>query len=133
MSLSRSKCVCGLGTLVLVASIPSQVFAASLPPSQGTGARYRPIQSISYELGTKIAQGYFVQHAGACQLVLMIVENSDPEVASRTATRIRVALGPDQSATFGSEGSRSLTVTCAIDTASVVINWETSEQVAARH
>jgi len=127
---SRNISFCGLGTIVLFACIPNQVLGASLTPSHTTS--YRPIQSISYKLGTKVAQGYFVQDAGACQLVLMIGENAEPEIQPIAVTRIRIALGPDQSATFDSEGSPSLTVRCAHDTASVLINLETGEQVAAR-
>jgi hypothetical protein len=47
--------------------------SGSLPPVEGQ-AQYRPIQSISYEFGSKSMSGYFVGEDAACLVTLMISE-----------------------------------------------------------
>jgi hypothetical protein len=123
----------GKSKLLLVASIAGQIFAAGSADAQTKGARFLPIQSISYRLGTGVAQGYFVQGGGSCQLVLMIGEAGDNGPGPFAVTRIRVALAPDQAGTFDSPGSPSLVVRCAHDAGSVIVSREASEQMVAQH
>jgi hypothetical protein len=63
----------------------------------GGDALYRPIQSISYTFGSKIASGYFVQQNSVCRVTLMIAEKIDPDLRSPTAARVRVMLDPVRS------------------------------------
>jgi hypothetical protein len=95
-------------------------------------ARYRPIQSISYEFGSKAMSGYFVQRNSACLVTLMIAERSDPDSPSPlTATRVRLILDPGQIAGLDSEESRSLNFTCGEDAATLVVGYgERSKLVA---
>lgn len=59
--------------------------------------QYLPIQSISYEFGSKFVSGYFVQEAATCSVALMIIGKSDPEAElTTTATRVRLVLNPGQ-------------------------------------
>ena len=47
-------------------------------------ALYRPIQSISYEFGSKAMSGYFVQRNSVCLVTLMITEKTNPDLPSPT-------------------------------------------------
>ena len=47
-------------------------------------ALYRPIQSISYEFGSKAMSGYFVQRNSVCLVTLMIAEKTNPDLPSPT-------------------------------------------------
>jgi hypothetical protein len=58
--------------------------------------RYRPIQSISYEFGSKAMSGYFVRRNSLCVVTLMIAEKTDPDLPPPTATRVRMMLEPGQ-------------------------------------
>jgi hypothetical protein len=76
-------------------------------------AKYAPIQSIRYDFGSKSMSGYFVPQAARCVVILMVSEKGDPDVASSpTATRVRLALNPGQTAGLDSEEGRSLNFTC---------------------
>lgn len=76
-------------------------------------ARYAPVQSISYDFGSKSISGYFVQQAAKCVVTLMVSEKTDLDaVASTTATRVRLVLDPGQTAGLDSEEGRSLNFTC---------------------
>jgi hypothetical protein len=76
-------------------------------------ARYAPIQSISYDFGSKSMSGYFVQQAARCVVMLMVYEKTDADAApSSTATRVRLVLNPGQTAGLDSDEGRSLNLTC---------------------
>ena len=76
-----------LGSLVSGASGES--------PSLEGQARFELIQTITYEFGSKLTTGYFVQQGGACVVTLMLIENSDPEnLLGVSPTRIRLILSP---------------------------------------
>jgi hypothetical protein len=90
------------------------------PPTEGQ-ARYRPIQSISYELGSKRMSGYFVAQDATCLVTLMISETGDPEQTQPLSTaRVRLQLHPGQMAGLDSEEGRSLNFTCG-DNAAVLL------------
>src|SRR5262249_45922830 len=56
-------------------------------------ARYLPVQSISYEFGSKAMSGYYLQQGSVCLVTLMIVEKGDLDQPSpSSATRIRLML-----------------------------------------
>jgi hypothetical protein len=95
-------------------------------------ARYRPIQSISHEFGSKSMSGYFVQQNSVCLVTLMIAERSDPDSPSPlTATRVRLMLDPGQIAGLDSEEGRSLDFTCGDGAKTLVVNYgERSKLVA---
>ena len=89
--------------------------AASSQPSATLmeEATYRPIDSIRYDFGSKSANGYFVQQAARCVVMLMVSEKPDADAApSNTATRVRLVLNPGQTAGLDSEEGRSLNFTC---------------------
>jgi hypothetical protein len=83
---------------------------ASITQSQ---ERYRALQNLSYEFGSKLASGYFEARAGACLVTLMVIERSPPdEPLPLTAARLRLTLNPGQIAGLDSEEGRSLNFTC---------------------
>jgi hypothetical protein len=78
--------------------------------------KFRPMQALSYELGSKRAIGYFLTVGGKCQLTLMIAESVDPDVAKPTsAARLNVAMLPGQSTALASEEGQAMTITCGTD------------------
>jgi len=93
---------------------------------------YLPAESISYGFGSKFMSGYFVQEAAACNLVLMIAEASDPEVAlPASPTRIRLALSPGQLLALDSEEGRSLNVTCGADATTLLVDTGDTDELIA--
>jgi hypothetical protein len=95
-------------------------------------ALYRPIQSISYEFGSKAMSGYFVQRNSVCLVTLMIAEKVDPDLPSPTATRVRVMLDPGQVAGLDSEEGRSLSFTCGQDAATLVVSYGERDKLMAQ-
>ena len=83
-----------------------------------------PIQSISYEFGSKAMSGYFVSQGSVCLVTLMISDKSDPDWLSRiTAARMRLMLEPGQIAGLDSEEGRSLNFTCGDGARTLVVNY----------
>ena len=108
------------GALVLVTAL-----ASATAPSSSAGdaqeVRYKPIQAISYVLGSKRAVGYFSRDGNACHLTLMVAENIDPDIATPpSAARVRVALMPGQTVQLDSDERKFLDITCDPDAETVV-------------
>jgi hypothetical protein len=98
------------------------------------GARpgYLPMQSISYEFGSKAMSGYFVPQGSVCLVTFMISDRSDPDRPSpATAARVRLVLEPGQIAGLDSEEGRSLNLTCGGGAKTLVVSTgERSKLVA---
>jgi hypothetical protein len=103
-------------------------------PLQNEGpSPYRPIQSISYEFGSKAMLGYFVQRGSVCLVTLMIIEKNDLDRPSpSTATRVRLIMDPGQIAGLDSEEGRSLNFTCVQDAAALVVNYGERSKLMAQ-
>jgi hypothetical protein len=118
----------------IAASLCSWVPAASsgsLESLEGQ-TQYLPIQSISYEFGSKFMSGYFVQQATTCFVALMIIEKSDPEaVLPITATRVRLVRNPGQIVGLDSDEGRSLNVTCGNDAATLLVEVGKRDKLVA--
>jgi hypothetical protein len=114
-----------LGSLVSAASGES--------PSLADGqARFKPIQAITYEFGSKLTTGYFVEQSGACVVTLMLTENSDPEnPLGLSPTRVRLVLSPGQVAGFDSDEGRSLNFTCESDAATLLVDVGERDRLVA--
>ena len=115
------------------------IFWASAPALSGESrwqkegdAGYLPIQSISYDFGSKAMSGYFVPQGSACLVSLMISDKSDPDrLSPTTAARVRLVLEPGQIAGLDSEEGRSLNFTCGAGAKTLVVNsGERSKLVA---
>jgi hypothetical protein len=98
--------------------------ASSQPPAQLMDeVRYRPIDSIRYDFGSKSTNGYFVEQAKKCVVMLMVYEKPDPDAASAsTATRVRLVLNPGETAGLDSEEGRSLNFTCGEGATALVVD-----------
>ena len=119
---SRTTFVVSAFAAALAASLCSSGQAVSGEPVEGD-ALYRPIQSISYKFGSKIASGYFVPQNSVCRVTLMVTEKTDPDLPSPTATRVRVMLDPGQVVGFDSDEGRSINLTCGDDAATLVVSY----------
>ena len=116
----------------LLTAIPAAL-SGPLPPAEGQ-ARYRPIQSISYEFGSKSMSGYFVERDAACQVTLMISEKGDPEQElPLSAARVRLQLLPGQTAGLDSEEGRSLSFTCGDNAATLLVEAGGRERLMELH
>jgi hypothetical protein len=102
-------------------SVPAALSGSPSPAENQ--ARYLPIQSISYEFGSKSMSGYFVAQAGTCFVTLMIVEKGDPEEPlPLSPTRVRLVLYPGQIAGLDSEEGRSLNFACGDDATTLLVD-----------
>ena len=112
-----------LGSAMIASVAAVAAVAASAARVAGAQAIYKPMQSISHDLGSKSAIGYFVREAGECQLVVMIAENTDPESGPMlSAARLRLALRPGQAAGLDSEEGRSIELTCGDEAATLTVH-----------
>jgi hypothetical protein len=92
--------------------------------------KYRPIDSIRYDFGSKSTSGYFVEQAKKCVVMLMVYEKPDPDAASTTtATRVRLVLNPGETAGLDSEEGRSLNFTCGEGATALVVDSGAREKL----
>lgn len=95
-------------------------------------ARFKPIQAITYEFGSKLTTGYFVAQGGTCIVTLMIIERSDPEEPlGLSPMRVRLALTQGQVAGFDSEEGRSLNFTCEAGAETLLVDFGERDQLIA--
>lgn len=96
--------------------------------------RYLPIQSISYEFGSKNMSGYFIQQGITCFVALMVIEKSGaPDALSvESATRVRLVLNPGQIVGLDSEEGRSLNLTCGENAATMLLDVGDRDTLVAR-
>ena len=102
-------------------------------PAGASESVYRPIQSISYTLGSKKVIGYFSKADSQCNVTLMVVETIDPDVASPTsAARLRIALTPGQQAGLDSVEGQTIEMICGAQADTlVVLDGETKAEFRA--
>ena len=111
MRIPRVLAFGGMMTACLCAWAPAA--SAGLPSAVEDRAVFAPIESIRYDFGSKSMSGYFVEQAGACHVMLMVFETTDPDKSPPpSATRVRLVLLPGQIAGLDSEEGRSLNFTC---------------------
>jgi hypothetical protein len=103
--------------------------AANQDPS--VVATFRPIEAVSYQLGSKRAAGYFEPRNGKCLVTLMIAETFDPDQARPpSAARLSLAMLPGQSAALASEERTSMELTCGAGAETVAVKL-TGESMTA--
>jgi hypothetical protein len=111
-TIARKRILIVTGALaVCMSAMASNAFAqSSITQSRD---RYRALQNLSYEFGSKFASGYFEARAGACLVTLMVIERRPPdEPLPLTAARLRLTLNPGHIAGLDSEEGVSLNFTC---------------------
>jgi len=117
-------------TAICLGSLGSGLSGESL--SLEGQARFEPIQAITFEFGSKLTTGYFVQQSGACVVTLMLTENGDPEhPLGLSPTRIRLILSPGQVAGFDSDEGRSLNFTCERGAATMLVDIGERDRLVA--
>jgi hypothetical protein len=109
------------GTIVV--GLWASVAAGQSPAQLMEEVKYRPIDSIQFDFGSKSTSGYFVEQAKQCLVMLMVYEKTDPDATpASTATRVRLVLNPGQTAGLDSEEGRSLNFTCGEGATALVVD-----------
>jgi hypothetical protein len=126
-----------IGVLAVVVGFAANFWPSALAVSgdrhnEGSSARYLPIKSISYTLGSKAMSGYFVQQNSVCLVTLMIIESSDSGLPSATAARVRIMLDPGQVAGLDSEEGRSLNFPCGEGATTLAVDYGERSKLVAR-
>jgi hypothetical protein len=121
MSTSRRRhglsCAVGVGALVL-----------SIRPASSFAPTYRPVEAISYVLGSIRAVGYFRTVDGQCEITLMTAEVFDPDrAAPGPATRLHFAMRPRQVAALASEEGPEMVLSCGGEAATVEVTRDSAK------
>src|SRR5438552_13993418 len=73
----------------------------------------KPLQGVSFDIGTKRAVSYFLNDDDGCELTLTLAEVAhDDEVKGLTATRITVAVQPGKAAHLDTAEGKSVQFKC---------------------
>jgi hypothetical protein len=95
----------------LVTGGPAVAAAAPAMDSQARPdeATFKPMQALTYTLGSKQAVGYFQQKDGQCTLTLMVAEALAPtSETALSAARVRLRMLPGEVAALASEEGESI-------------------------
>jgi hypothetical protein len=119
-----------LGAAMIASVAVVAAVASNAAPAAGDRATYKPMQSISHDLGSKSAIGYFLRESGECRIVLMIAEKADPEAGPMpSAARLRLALRPGQGAGLDSADGRSIDLACGDEAATLTVHSVAADAV----
>jgi hypothetical protein len=120
MKLARILALGGTLAAGLWASAPA-AWAGSAPAVEDK-AVFAPIKSIRYDFGSKSMSGYFVEQAGACHVMLLVHETTDPDMSPppSAACSSRAVAGSDRRSR--QRGSRSLNFTCGEGGRTLLVN-----------
>lgn len=89
----------------------------------------KPLQGISFDIGTKHAVSYFLSDGNSCKLTLMLAELVHGEVNGLTATRVTVAIEAGKDAHLDTVEGKTLAFKC--QDGARVMRVEASNQVAS--
>jgi hypothetical protein len=101
-------------SLGMLAATGSVVLAtAERGPTRGDS--FRPIEAITYDVGSKRVIGYFSSASGKCRVTLMIAEAFDPDISAPTsAARVSLSLMPGERTALETAENASLALTCGV-------------------
>lgn len=129
----------GLVAASLSAWSPAAVSGSVDPDSVGAQykpvqvGRYKPLQPIIYEFGSKSMSGLFVEQAAQCFVTLMVTERSNSYVALPiTAARVRIAPRPGQIVGLDSAELHSLNFICGDNAQSLLVDFGETDVLVAR-
>jgi hypothetical protein len=94
---------------ILATALPglTRVIEPALPVTM------KPLQGVSFDIGTKRAVSYFLNDDDGCKLTLTLAEVAhDDEVKGLTATRITVAVQPGKAAHLDTAEGKSVQFKC---------------------
>lgn len=95
-------------------AIPATASLGTAPDAAPTLPRtMKPLQGVSFDIGTKRAVSYFLSDGNSCKLTLMLAEIiHDGEVNGLTATRVRVTIDAGKAAELDTVEGKSLEFKC---------------------
>ncbi len=110
-------CNCELAVVTMVAAILAAAHIGTLQAAESTPIlTMKPLQGISFDVGTKRAVSYFLREDGICKLVLTLAEAPAWDDSSRyTATRFEAAVDPGNATRYDSPEGKSLDFGCLAD------------------
>ena len=92
----------------------------------------KPLQGVSFDIGTKRAMSYFLNKDDACKLTLMLADViDDDEVNGLTATRMTVAVESGKTAYLDTAEGKSLEFKC--QAGAQLMSIEASDQATHWH
>jgi hypothetical protein len=117
---------------ILVTACPGMM-RAEVPPSPLT---MKPLQGVSFDIGTTRAVSYFLSDGGACKLTLTLAEVvRDDEVNGLTSTRMTVAVESGKVAHLDTAEGKSAEFKCqvgahamSIEVSDKATNWHRAAQ-----
>ncbi len=95
----------------------------------------KPLQGVSFDIGTKRAVSYFLSDGNSCKLTLMLAELAHgDEVNGLTATRVTVAIEAGKDAHLDTVEGKTLAFKCQdgahvmrVEAANQVASWQHRE------
>jgi hypothetical protein len=91
----------------------------------------KPLQGVSFDIGTKRAVSYFLSEGGACKLTLTLAEVAhDDEVNGLTATRMTVAVETGKAAQLDTAEGKSLDFECK---GGAMMSINVSDRASSQH
>ena len=83
----------------------------------------KPLQGVSFDIGTKRAVSYFLSDGDTCKLTLMLAEVvSGDEVNGLAVTRMTVAVEADKAVQLDTAEGKSLEFKCQVGAQAMTIN-----------
>lgn len=123
MTLSKILTISALSA-ILFANEASALLASDFAPMT-----MKPLQGISFDLGTKRAVSYFLKDQDQCKLVLTYAAAPDwKAIPSLTATRFEARIPAGQSTRFDASEGPSVEFFCHTDARAVTVKQ--SEHIA---
>jgi hypothetical protein len=118
--------ILALSTFVGFLSVGTAGQAADL----SSGLTMKPLQGVSFDIGTKRAVSYFLRNDGQCKLVLTLAEAPDwSDVSKFSATRFEAAVNPGKATRYNSTEGVAIDFACQADAQAMSIR--AAQQVAA--
>jgi hypothetical protein len=94
----------------------------------------RPLQGVSFDIGTKRAVSYFFSDGNSCKLTLMLAEVVHGDEVSGLTTRVTVAVEAGKAAQLDTAEGRTLEFKCqggahvmSVDASNQVTYWQHHE------
>ncbi len=95
----------------------------------------KPLQGVSFDVGTKRAVSYFLKEGGACQLILTLAEPPTPwdDLSSFTVTRFEATVPASGVTHYNSSEGGVLEFACESDASSMSVKAVDQVATAPAH
>lgn len=123
------KKLLGLSALAMFLGVTAGASVVTAGAAEGNSRVYRPIDGLSYNFGSKLAVGYFLQRDGACALNLFLAENTGDDTGP-SAARLQVKVAPQESVKINSAEGHGLEIKCGDGAATLEV---TDGSIPARY